>query len=202
MKRRCEFTKENGLKCKNTARPNKQFCYAHARDECASPMMAGPDGDCSESSDFEVEEPPPKRASVVPPPKLATPSHSSQSQATRSQNIHVDATGGSCMDDVLKALTERLQHLELSMRSRMRMTPRKTTFDKVKKAKLLYYHEHKKNDDVVEPLRATFRHLGYPEDAPIPWQVVKRKCDAQFDALHASDKDRYFKEACDQSKTT
>ena len=160
MKRRCEFTKEGGLKCKNVAQPEKQFCRVHAR-------IAGNDDSSSDD-----EEPQPKKVNVG------------------AARVHVDCVQG--IDDILKTITERLQNLEVRMRDTLK---RKVSVDREKKARQLFYHEHKRHTAVIKPLQDTFKNMGYPEDAPIPWQVVKRKCDMLYDMLSDKDKEKYLQEA-------
>jgi hypothetical protein len=173
MKRRCEFIRGNGLKCKNAAAPEHAFCRTHAANE--------PDN--SDSSDDDME-PQPKKANTSSAP-------SAPSAPPVKETAAVKVTCGTSMDDILKTITDRLQNLEIRMRTTI---TRKVKLTKEKKAKLLYYHEHKKLESIVVPIRETFRKLGYPEDAPVPWQVVKRRCDELFDAMGESDKRKYYEE--------
>jgi hypothetical protein len=162
MKRRCEFIKADGLKCKNSAVHDNAFCHTH----CSKPESKS---EAPEAESIELEfEPHAKRVNMSYSNPIAD------------------------VDDALRRVMDRLESLEIRMRSKASIKPKMT---KEKKAKLLFYHEHKRLDSVVIPLREAFRKMGYPEDAPVPWQVIKRKCDEIFDAMPDNKKNQYHTEA-------
>ena len=125
----------------------------------------------------------------------------------------------SSVEDRIEALENAIRNLAVSvernggkpMQSRKPRQSKPWTNEKaVEKAKFLFYHDHKKDTDIIEAVRGGLE-LGHmlvfrPKKvgdtvthAPnIHWQLVKDATDLQFETLTANDKDTYVRKAWEE----
>jgi hypothetical protein len=114
----------------------------------------------------------------------------------------------------IEAIEEAIRSLSLSLNSKAPRAERKprqpkpwTNEKAINKAKLMYYHEHKKDADIIESVRGGLEQgnmLVYRTKkvgdvvTQVPnthWLLVKDATDMLFDALASHEKDDYVNRA-------
>jgi hypothetical protein len=118
------------------------------------------------------------------------------------------------VEERIDAIEEAIRSLSLSLNSKVPRAQRKSRQPKpwtnekaINKAKLLFYHDNKKNADIIESVRGGLEQgnmLVYKTKkvgdvvTQVPnthWLLVKDATDMQFDALTTHEKDEYVQRA-------
>lgn len=171
----------------------------------------------------------PYLAQVTTPvmPQVTTPVSglrtSSQSRpavsSTPSQSVTTGMTSSSAYSTVehrIEALENAIRNLAVSVErnGRKARKPRQskpwTNEKAVEKAKFLFYHDHKKDADIIEAVRGgleqgnmlVFRSKKVGDTVThtpnLHWQLIKDATDLRFEALTTSDKDAYIRKAWEE----
>jgi hypothetical protein len=151
-----------------------------------------------------------KRSLSKQPTVSSTPSQSNITSATNTTT----SSGYTTVENRIEAIEEAIHSLTLELNNKASRTQRKprqpkpwTNEKAINKAKLLFYHDHKKDEDIVESVRGGLEQgnmLVYKAKKVgdvvthvpnIHWMLIKDATDMRFEALASLEKDAYVRRA-------
>jgi hypothetical protein len=92
--------------------------------------------------------------------------------------------------EAIEVIATKLHALELKLTK----TKPKNKINVARKAKSLFYHASKEDDDIISPLHIKLSSIGIDLDK-LPWQLVRQHCDAEFDRLPEEDQEVWLERA-------
>lgn len=115
----------------------------------------------------------------------------SESAETQSKNKNDDSHIASLLSQI--AMLERTNFDLVIQMDQLRIAAiASKPVDINKKAKMLYYHDMKKNEDFIKIVRVRLQYVQmYIDDKHIPWQLIKAATDTHFDSLSDQEKQGY-----------
>ena len=150
------------------------------------------------------------RSASQRPPVSSSPSRSNLTSATNATS----SSGYTTVENRIEAIEDAIRSLTVSLSGKAPRAQRKprqpkpwTNEKAVNKAKLLFYHDHKKDADIIESVRGGLEQgnmLVYKTKKVgdivthvpnIHWMLIKDATDMRFDALDTHEKDEYVRRA-------
>jgi hypothetical protein len=124
------------------------------------------------------------------------------------------SSGYTTVENRIEAIEEAIHSLALQLNNKAQRKQRKSRQPKpwtnekaIHKAKLLFYHDHKKDEDIIESVRGGLEQgnmLVYKAKKVgdvvthvpnIHWMLIKDATDMRFEALATVEKDAYVRRA-------
>jgi hypothetical protein len=93
--------------------------------------------------------------------------------------------------DNMKALKDQMEVFLMEETVHSKNKPKKREKSVYQKGLESFYHEHKKNDSIINNLKERLNALGYI-DSNITWYMIKLECKKLYDTLNENEKQNYI----------